>query len=66
MNLPNIRHEFFNEDSGIHYIVMAYRNLSQGEVIKAIAINLMLMKKKDKPKRGETRTFYLPPDPESS
>ena len=59
MNLPNMRHEFFNEDSGVRYVVMAYQQLSKDDLMRAIVLNVMLMKKK--PRRGETHTFLLSP-----
>jgi len=59
MNLPHIRHEFFNEDSGVRYVVMAYQPLTKEELMRAIIINVRLLKKK--PRRGETHTFLLSP-----
>ena len=54
---PEVQHKHHDPHSGVTYLVFAYRELEEHEILTAIQVALGLRKKKDWPKRGET--FYI-------
>ena len=50
--MPTVRHEYFSEESGIRYVVMAYRQLSHDELMRAMVGALAQTPQTKKPTRG--------------
>jgi hypothetical protein len=56
MKTPSTANTFIDEASGLTYIVMAHRILTDGELFSAIRVAL-LKRVESRPKRGETITI---------
>lgn len=56
-----IRHQLYNAESDITYVVFAPRQLTHDEMMKAIVVNLHLTPRKRKPKRGQTWEIHMGP-----
>jgi hypothetical protein len=55
MDMPDIKHTVRDEENQITYHVMAYRQMSQSEVLFAVRYHASTLKRK--PKRGTTFTI---------
>lgn len=55
---PDIENRFHDQKSGVTYIVFAYRQLEDHEIINAIGYTLARTKKKERPKRGQTFAIF--------
>jgi hypothetical protein len=58
MQPPDVEHRLRDEQSGVTYIVFAYRELEHHEVINAIRSALAHCKKKERPKPGQSFTVF--------
>jgi hypothetical protein len=57
MEMPNVRSSLRDEKNGITYHVMAYRQLSSGELMMAVRHYLASRPSKQRPKAGDTVTI---------
>ncbi|WP_439444483.1 hypothetical protein ABWU93_11565 [Xanthomonas translucens pv. translucens] len=55
MELPNVRHPIRDPETNVTYVVMAYRHLTQSEVVQTVRMHQRQTRKK--PKRGSTITI---------
>jgi len=58
MQPPDVENRFRDEESGVTYVVFAYRQLEDHEIINAVRYALAQCKKKEWPKRGQTFTIF--------
>lgn len=52
MERPSVRHEYYHPDSDVTYVVMAFRQLTRGEVLRVIRLFNGMRKPKKPWKRG--------------
>ena len=55
---PDVQHKHHDPRSGVTYVVFAFRELEEHEIVTAVQGALARCKKKDWPKRGETFHIY--------
>jgi hypothetical protein len=55
MDLPKVRHPIRDPETNVTYVVMAYRQLTQHEVVQTVRIHQRQTRKK--PKHGSTVTI---------
>jgi hypothetical protein len=58
MQMPNVRNVLRDPTKQINYEVMAYRALSEQELLMAVRVYLSNTKKSKRPKPGQTVTIY--------
>jgi hypothetical protein len=56
MEQPNVKNTLLDKERNIRFDIMAYRKLSQAEMLEAVA-SYLRQKKVKKPKRGD-RIYY--------
>jgi hypothetical protein len=59
MQGPNIAHRVHLQEDDVWFVVMAYRQLSDGEVDQRVRHYLRITPRKNWPARGETITLLL-------